>query len=230
MLALRNLAGSRTRTALSALSVALGVAMVVAADLTSSAILNALAQSEDAQIFMTGLLDQLDRMLVLVGVMITVAAGFLVFNAFAMAVTQRRRQIGALRALGMTRRQVMRLVLAEAFLTGGAGTLLGLIGGPILGRGTIALMKTMLGEGIFVFAASSASPSILLLAAGLGMGITLLSVFIPARRAARVSPLIALREETASGIERNPVGRLWLGLLVAALLFVYLALAPPGDV
>ncbi|MFZ5918686.1 MAG: FtsX-like permease family protein [Chloroflexota bacterium] len=228
-LAWRNMQQSRTRTALSVLAVALGVAMTVAADLTSSAILNALAKSKDAQIFMTGLLDQLDRMLVLVGVMISIAAGFLVFNAFAMSITQRRRQIGALRALGMTRRQVLRLVLAEALLTGGAGTLLGLVGGPVLGRGTIALMKTMLGEGIFVFAAGSVSPSILLLAAGLGMGITLLSVLIPARRAARVSPLTALRAETASGIERNPVGRLLLGLLVAVLLFAYLAVAPPGE-
>ena len=106
-LAWRNLLQQRTRTILSALAVALGVAMIVAADIVSSAILNAL--SEGAESFMTGLLEYLGQMLALVGVGISVAAGFLVFNAFLMSVTQRRQQIGSLRSLGMTRQQVMRL-------------------------------------------------------------------------------------------------------------------------
>ena len=133
-LAWRNLAQHRLRTVSSALAVALGAAMTVAAAVTSGAILDALSRSESAQTFLTGLLDQLDSMLTLVGVGITFAAGFLVFNAFAMSITQRRRQIGALRLLGMTRRQVMRLVLGEALVTGSAGTLVGLVAGPLLGR------------------------------------------------------------------------------------------------
>ena len=228
-IAVRSLDQHRLRAVLSALAVALGVAMTVAADVTSSSILNSLSDSEDAQTFMTGLLDQLGRMLVLVGVMITIAAGFLVFNAFAMSITQRRRQIGALRSLGMTRRQVMRLVLVEALIIGGLGTLLGLVAGPLLGRGTIALMKALLGEGIFVFAESAASFPILLLAAVLGTGVTLLSVLVPAWRATHISPLVALREEVASGAGRNPVGHALVGLLVTVALAVYLALAPPGE-
>jgi putative ABC transport system permease protein len=203
--------------------------MIVAADVTSGAILNAFAESGDALTFMAGLLDQLDVMLMSVGVGITFAAGFLVFNAFAMSITQRRQQIGALRSLGMTRRQVMRLVLVEALITGGAGTLLGLIAGPLLGRSTIALIKAMFGEGLFVFAASSASPTSFLLAAVSGIVVTLLSVLIPARQATRISPLVALREKVAAGVARNPVGRALAGLLIAVVLAVYLAVAPPGE-
>jgi putative ABC transport system permease protein len=224
----RNLTHGRLRTTLSALAVALGVAMIVAADLVSQSMLNAISGSEHALTFLVGLLDQLDRMLVMIGVMITAAAGFLVFNAFAMAITQRGQQIGALRSVGMTRRQILRLVLVEALMVGGMGTLLGLIAGPLLGRATISFIRALLGEGMFVFSESSASFSVLLLAAALGMGVTLLSVLVPAYRATRVSPLVALRPEMTADVEPDPVGRAALGGLVAVALAVYLILAPPG--
>ncbi len=229
-LALRNLAQHRLRTTLSALAVALGAATVVAADVISAALLNSLAGSGDAQKFMTGLLEQLGATLQMVGVGITLAAGFLIFNAFAMAVTQRRRQIGALRALGMTRRQVLRLVLVESLAVGGLGTLFGLVAGPLLGKGTIALMKVILGEGVFVFSTSNPSLSSLLLATVLGMGIALLSALVPAWQAARVSPLVALREESHVLEKPGFFRKTWfLGVLMVAVLSACLAVAPPGE-
>jgi putative ABC transport system permease protein len=228
-MAWRNLAHSRLRTALSALAVALGVAMTVAADLVSQSMVDAISGSEHALTFLVGLLDQLDRMLMMIGVMITAAAGFLVYNAFAMAITQRSQQIGTLRSVGMTRRQILRLVLVEALMVGGVGTLLGLIAGPLLGRGTISLIRALLGEGMFVFAESSASFSVLLFAIALGMGVTLLSVLVPAYRATHVSPLTAMRTEMTTGVEPNPAGRAAVGWLIAVALIIYLRLAPPGE-
>ncbi len=228
LLTLRNLSQSRARAVLSALAVALGVAMTVAADVSSQSIINALSASEDAMTLGGGLIDQLDQMLVSVGAGITFAAGFMVFNAFAMTITQRRQQIGALRSLGMTRGQIMRLTLSEAALTGAAGTVAGLLAGPLLGRLTIALMKALLKD-IFVFTDSVPSTGALLLAAGLGMAVTLLSVLIPAWRAAQVSPMAALRNQTPSGADRPPAGRTWVSLSVAAGLAVYVAAAPPGE-
>jgi putative ABC transport system permease protein len=228
-MAWRNLAQSRLRTTLTALAVALGVAMTVAADVISAALLNSLSGSEDAQKFMTGLLEQLGAALQMVGVGITLAAGFLIFNAFAMAVTQRRRQIGSLRALGMTRRQVLRLVLVESLVVGGLGTVLGLVAGPLLGRTTIALMKIILGGDVFVFSASNPSLNSMLLATALGLSIALLSALIPAWQAGRVSPLTALREETRF---LRKAGFLRCALVGAAMLLtltIYLAVAPPGE-
>ncbi|MFQ5577900.1 MAG: ABC transporter permease, partial [Anaerolineae bacterium] len=69
--------------------------------------------------------------LAMVGLIILLAAGFVIMNAFAMTITGRTREIGALRALGMTRRQVMRSVLLEAALMGSVGA----IGGTLLGLG-----------------------------------------------------------------------------------------------
>jgi putative ABC transport system permease protein len=179
---------------------------------------------------MTGLIEQLDVTLQMVGVGITLAAGFLIVNAFAMGVTQRRQQIGSLRALGMGRHQVLRLVLIESLIVGALGVVLGLVAGPLLGRGTIALMKVILGEGVFVFSASNPSLPSLLLATALGLSIALLSALIPARHAARISPLVALREETHGIAALRNLGRLagiGTGLVVA--LLTYLAVAPPGE-
>ncbi len=227
-LATRHLRQSRLRTALSALAVALGVAMTVAANFVGRAFRNSLSQADDVQTILVGLLDQLDRMLLLVGVMVTAAAGFLVFNAFAMTITQRQKQIGALRSLGMTRRQVMGLVLVEALIVGGLGTLLGLVVGPLLGWGVYALFRAfdvtfnVSGQGVI-------APFSLLVAAGLGLGVTLLSVLIPAWWAARVSPLLALRPEVRAGTARSPKGWGFLGGGVILLLGVYLSVAPPGE-
>ena len=232
-LAWRSLAQHRLRTTLSALAVALGAATVVAADLIRAALLNSLAGSEDAQKFMTGLLEQLGVTLQMIGVGITLAAGFLIFNAFAMSVTQRRQQIGSLRALGMTRRQVLRLVLVESLAVGGLGTLIGIVAGPPLGRATIAMMKSVLGQEVFLFSASSASLFSFLLAAALGMTIALLSALIPAWQAARVSPLAALRERISESVGQRTrkLARLQTlaGIIVVVALLAYLAIAPPGE-
>ncbi len=230
MLARRSLSQHRLRTTSSALAVALGAATVVAADVISAALLNSLAGSEDAQKFMTGLLEQLGATLQMIGVGVTLAAGFLIFNAFAMAVTQRRRQIGSLRALGMTRHQVLRLVLIESLVVGGLGAVLGLVAGPLLGRGAIALMKVFLGRDLFAFSASSVSLSSLLLATALGVGIALLSALVPAWGAARVSPLVALRQEVQHSTQsKNPKRLATVGTCLVTVLLIYVAVAPPGE-
>ena len=229
-LAWRNLEQGRTRTILSGLAVALGVAMTVAADVIASASRNAL-QAVDERNLAAFVSEITDLSLTTVGIVILVAAGFLVFNAFAMVITQRRRQIGALRALGMTRRQVMQSVLLEASIIGGAGTLLGLVAGPMLGRLTMALLRVVgnvVGARLGVFGDPSVSPLNVALAAALGIGITLFSTLIPARQATRVSPLVALRDQAASGVERFAVTRVWGGVLIIVALAAYLVLAPPG--
>lgn len=220
-LALHNLKHSRLRTSLSALAVTLGVGMILAASVTSSGIRQV---SETGSNLMRWLTDVIEIGLTAIGFVIFVAAGFLIFNAFAMSITQRRRQIGLLRSLGMTRRQVLRQVLLEALLTGGLGTVLGLLAGPLFGAGLLDLMRhvgVQVGRG-------SVSPASLRLAIALGLVIPTLSVMVPAWRATRISPLVALRQESAAGQERTPLGWARLGLSLGLVLAAYLILAPPG--
>ena len=126
-LAWRNLQQHSTRTSLSILAIALGVATIIASSMTSQSIINAIGQS-GMLASMQGIIDQLGDTMQMAGVGIGLVAGFMVFNAFLMSITQRRRQIGALRSLGMTRGQVMRLVLGEALVTAVIGTLAGVLG------------------------------------------------------------------------------------------------------
>jgi ABC-type antimicrobial peptide transport system permease subunit/class 3 adenylate cyclase len=223
-MAWRNLEAHRTRTVLSAIAVALGVAMIVATGVIQSGMRSAWESGENKMAF---IMDMGSVVLNGVGVITLAAAGFLIFNAFAMTVTQQRRQIGMLRSLGMTRRQVLRQVLAEAACTGGLGTLGGLLAGPLLGRGILAAIRLM---GAQVGPGSVAWGGVVL-AAAMGMGITLLSALLPARRAARVSPLTALRERAAFGVAgtKTASARPWIGWGIIAVMTIYLIIAPPGQ-
>jgi hypothetical protein len=230
-LAWRNLAQHRTRTTLSALGVTLGTATIIAADLTGEAIRDAGRVIDESRGTITFAGDFLNNGLSIMGLVILTAAGFLIFNAFGMAVTQRQRQIGALRSLGMTRRQVLRLILVEAVLTGGGGTLLGLVTGPLLGHALVMLLEKWAG---IAHGQSSVAVKSMLRGMALGLGITLLSTLLPARRAMQIAPLVALRAESGLFDRRGRFGfarggKSWLlGLLLIVALLLYLLIQPPA--
>ncbi len=146
------------------------------------------------------------------GVAVFVGA-FLIYNAFMMTVRERTREFGMLRTVGMTRRQVTWLILAEALLLGLVGSALGIGLGILLARGLSRLMEVLLRLDL---AAISVPNDLLALSAVIGVVVTLLSAAIPAVQAGRVSPLEALR---VRGIAREG----WLirhGWIAGALLLV----------
>ena len=229
-LAWRNLGQSRARTVLGALAISLGVAMVVATSVLTSGMRAAWEGGQNRMSFITDLSDEVFTM---VGVMLLLASGFLIYNAFAMSMARQRQQIGMLRALGMERRQVLRLVLLEALFTSGAGVLLGLAGGPLLGRG---LLKGLSQMGMDV-GRGTVSPVSLVLGVGMGLGISMLSALLPARQAASTSPMSTLRdninpEDFTQSYDRRKPGRrvrLMAGLVILSALLIYLLIAPPGE-
>ncbi len=223
----RGLLTHRLRTVLSTLAVALGVAITIASSLLVESIRKAILFSEEARAIAQGMIDQLDPMMTFVSVVIMLAVGFLIFNAFAMSITQRRQEIGALRALGTTQRQIMRLAFTEALIVGGSGTVLGLIGGPLLGLALVGLMRRV-ASNLFAFEEAAPTAFSVGLAVALGIAVSLLAMLFPARRAAHTPPLAALREPDAASVEKNPVRRALVGLVIALALFVYLLVAPPG--
>jgi putative ABC transport system permease protein len=221
-MAWRSLSEHRARTALSVAAVVLGVAMIAATGVTSAGVRSGIADTVVEKIEFAA--EMVGIGLSVAGVMILVAAGFLISNAFGMSVTQRRRRIGALRALGMTRRQILWMVLAEALIVGGIGTSLGVAAGPLLGRGILIAMRSAgyeVGRG-------STSPIGVVVAVSIGMAVTLLAALLPAWRAMCVSPLVALRSEMTSAIECTPPARIVAGTAVLVVLAAYLAIAPPG--
>ncbi|GAA3013400.1 ABC transporter permease [Streptomyces drozdowiczii] len=145
---------------------------------------------------------------------------FLIVNTFSMLVAQRTREIGLMRAIGSSRKQVNRSVLLEAVLLGIVGSILGVGAGVGL---AVGLMKVMGAVGMEL------STDDLTIAwttpvTGLALGIvvTVLAAYIPARRAGKISPMAALRDagtpaDAKSGWIRAGLGLVLTGAGAAAL-------------
>ncbi|HYN47962.1 MAG TPA: ABC transporter permease, partial [Candidatus Nanopelagicales bacterium] len=114
---------------------------------------------------------------------------FLIFNTLSMTVAERVRDVGLLRAAGMTRRQVTLMVLASAAYLGVVGVALGLLVGLALTAGAVALLG---GTGT-ALAELTLPPGALLLGAILGFIVTAAAAVEPALRAGGISPVAALR-------------------------------------
>jgi len=122
---------------------------------------------------------------------------FIIYNSFAIAVTQRRSEIGILRALGATRGQIRVLFLAESAVTGLIGSVGGLLFGLLISRGIAVSISTLLSDfyGVAQRADEIAtSPGLLALALGIGIATSIVAALIPAWQAARVDPVQALQK------------------------------------
>ncbi|MGB9121040.1 MAG: FtsX-like permease family protein, partial [Candidatus Angelobacter sp.] len=98
---------------------------------------------------------------------------------------RRTREMGVRLALGATAANVMRLVLGQAAITTGSGVALGLVGSFILMRS----LQSMLYE------VGAADPLTFAVVALLLLVVALLAAYLPARRATKVDPNVALRYE-----------------------------------
>lgn len=130
---------------------------------------------------------------------------FLVYNTFSMTVSERIREIGMLRAIGMSRKQILLTVLMEAFMVALFGSLAGIPLGLLLARGLIRMTDAVITPSEEIF---SVSVPIFLEALAVGIGVALLSALQPALRAANVSPLDALRVRARS--DTKPAKIIWI--------------------
>ncbi|SPF03840.1 ABC transporter permease YtrF precursor [Streptomyces sp. MA5143a] len=139
---------------------------------------------------------------------------FLIINTFSMLVAQRTREIGLMRAVGSSRGQVNRSVLVEATLLGVLGSLIGVGAGVGL---AVGLMKLMSAVGMELstrdLTVNWTTPAIGML---LGIVVTVLASYLPARRAGKVSPMAALRDagtpaDGKAGLVRGLVGLVLTG-------------------
>ncbi|MEU6575703.1 ABC transporter permease [Streptomyces sp. NPDC046805] len=139
---------------------------------------------------------------------------FLIVNTFSMLIAQRTRELGLLRALGADRRQVRRSVLTEAVLLGLVGSTLGLAAGIGLAFGLIRLMSAfgmnLKATEMVIGWTTPVSAYVV------GVGVTFVAAYLPARRAAAVSPMAALADAEIAGVGRPLRTRAIVGLLVGA--------------
>jgi putative ABC transport system permease protein len=161
------------------------------------------------------------KVFLLVFAFIAVFVGaFMINNTFSITVAQRTQQLAMLRALGASRRQVLRTVLAEAFAVGVVGSLAGLVAGIAVAAGLKQLFTAVgvaLPGGPMVIA-----PPAMIVSAVVGISVTRFSAWLPARRAGKVPPIAALRElsvdRSGASVRRTVIGVAVAGLGVLSLL------------
>jgi putative ABC transport system permease protein len=154
---------------------------------------------------------------------------FLIYATMSFAIVQRRQIFGVLRALGVSRRQMLLSILLEAAAIGCAATVLGLVLGHGLAIGLIDLVLRTIGDLYFTATVSAAEPSTLIYWKGLVIGVltTLLAALAPALEAANTTPDAAMSraalERTARRYSRSGA---WLALPTAALGSLLFVAAP----
>lgn len=157
-----------------------------------------------------------------------VVGAFIIYNTFSMLVAQRTRELALLRAVGAERGQVVRAVVGEGVIVGLAGTVLGLGVGLGLAQALVALFGTF---GLKISGGLPVLPHTIVWSLLVGVGVTAAVAFFPARRAALIPPVAAMRDEvvvTNRGLRRR--GLVGAVLLVLGIGAVVAAVAPSDVV
>lgn len=147
-------------------------------------------------------------------------AVFIVMNTFLMNVSQRRRQLAIMRAIGATRKQVVRLIYREAVLMGVLGTIVGALTGV---AGAYLLTRAMGKLYLTTLPPVELTWPPFALGAAFGLGVSVIGAYVPARRAGRMSPLEAMSAVLIEDRTRPTSHLTLLGvfLLIAGACFMY---------
>lgn len=140
-------------------------------------------------------INAITYVLIFFGAIALLAASFGIINTLYMSVQERTKEIGLMKAMGMSRAKVFLLFSVEAILIGFWGSVIGIV--AAVGAGKVAnaiasdtFLKDLPGFSLTLFPVASVLIIMLVI-----MGIALLSGTLPARRAAKQDPIEALRYE-----------------------------------
>lgn len=145
---------------------------------------------------------------VIVGVLVLLAAGLVIYNILKISIAKRVREYGTLRAIGAQRGQVYRLVSVQLLLLCGIGIPVGLLLGVLSAKGVLIAATGALNPDIFmansaqelnsaISGAAEVKPIMLLASIAVTLTFAMLAAFPAARYAARVSPTVAMSGQTA---------------------------------
>ncbi len=133
-------------------------------------------------------------LLVFAGISLFVGA-FIIANTFAMSVRQRQREFALLRAVGASPRQVFVSVIAQAAVVGLVGSALGLLAGI----GLVAVLRAVLARmGMDLSGGIPIEPETVAISIATGTVVSIVAAAVPARRAAVIPPVEAMRDDVAT--------------------------------
>ncbi|MER6973550.1 FtsX-like permease family protein [Nocardioides sp. NPDC000445] len=174
-------------------------------------------ESEDA---IGEFLDVISVFLIVFAVIAVIVGAFIIVNTFSILIAQRSRQLALLRALGASRRQVTASVLFEALVMSLIAATIGVLAGWGLAHALAAVFRQAgleIASDVLVL-----TPRTIWISYVVGVCVTLAAALLPSRRAGKVPPVAAMREDTQpparSTVLRTSVGLVLLaaGLAIAA--------------
>lgn len=150
---------------------------------------------------------------VLVGVLVLLAAGLVIYNILKISITKRIKEYGTLRAIGGERGQIYRLVSLQLMILCGIGIPIGLLLGILSAKGVLIAATGILNPDVFmvnstselssaISAASTVKIPLLLTSVAVTLLFALLAAFPAAKYASRVSPTVAMSGQSV-GIKRR---------------------------
>lgn len=156
-------------------------------------------------------------------------SAFLIFNTFAIIVSQRLRELALLRAVGASTRQIRTMIIGEALVVSVLATILGIVAGMGVAKGIVAIFNAA--GAAFPSATLIVSTRTIVASSIVGVGVTVSAAIVPALRAARIPPVAAMRPELGfSSLQKNK--RLVVGSITTAcglVLFSVGVFAQPGG-
>lgn len=163
------------------------------------------------------------------GLFALVMGGFIILNTFRTVVSERRHDIGMLRAIGASRGMILTMFLIESVIQGLLGTGLGILLGGAFATWMVGAMAPLyesllrVSIGSVVFTAGN-----FLSAVALGVGITIASALLPALTASRITPMEALRPAIGEGAEEATGRRAAIGIAIVLLSIVAMLSGNPS--
>ena len=153
---------------------------------------------------------------------------FIIYNTFRIIVSQRTKELALLRALGASRSQVNRMVLIEALMVGLFASIVGII----VGFGVAVALRTGLEQlGVDLPATSFVlQPRTIVVSLLIGVVVTVIAAVLPARRASKVPPIAALRDNMGQAPRRALTSRAISGTVVTAVGLAALAYGLLADI
>lgn len=140
---------------------------------------------------------------------------FVIYNTFRIIVAQRTRELALLRAIGATGGQVTRMVVLEALIVAFISSLIGILGGIALSQ----ILAAALSAGGLGFPDGPLTllPRTVIVGVLVGVIVTLVAAVLPARRAARIPPIAAMRADLSATPRKDLRTRAIVGLIVVGL-------------
>ncbi|MCX5198893.1 ABC transporter permease [Streptomyces sp. NBC_00249] len=179
---------------------------------SSNARTGAALAAEQAKFIEKAMQGMSQGLLIFAGVSLFVGI-FLIYNTFTMLIAQRTKELALLRAVGAHRGQVKRSVLAEAAVVGAVSSVIGLVSGiglAVAMRSAMDLFDAKIPAGALIIA-----PTTVVAALVIGVVVTMLAAWLPARRTAKIAPVAAMGSAHLPATMKSLVLRNSIGSVLA---------------